>query len=139
MAAHQAVPAGHALRLLAGEFAVARLDPGAVVPAWASLDDRALGPLHAVMRTGTELSVVCPAARVPADVRAERGWRALVVAGPLDFALTGVLASIATPLADAGVSIFAVSSYDTDHVLVRAAQVARAVEALRDAGHRVTD
>jgi hypothetical protein len=82
---------------------------------------------------------VCPAARVPDDVRAERGWRALAVAGPLDFALTGVLAALAGPLADAGVSIFAIATYDTDYVLVRADRLADAVGALRAAGHRVAD
>ena len=85
------------------------------------------------------MTVVCAAARVPADARAERGWRALRVAGPLDFALTGVLAAVAVPLADAGVSIFAVSTFDTDYVLVRADRLEAAVAALRAAGHRVAE
>jgi uncharacterized protein len=70
-------------------------------------------------------------------VECERGWRALVVRGPLDFALTGVLASLATPLAEAGVSIFALSTYDTDYVLVREAQLRDAVAALAAAGNDV--
>jgi uncharacterized protein len=121
--------------VLPGELAVARLEPGGPLPAWASAGGG--DPLHAVVRTSSELSVVCAAARVPDGVRAERGWRALAVAGPLDFALTGVLAALAVPLAHAGVSIFAVSTYDTDHVLVRSERLGEAVEALRAAGHTV--
>jgi hypothetical protein len=127
---------GHALRVLVlpGELAVARLDAGAPLPGWASPGD---DPLHAVVHTTAETSIVCAAARVPDGVRAEHGWRALAVEGRLDFALTGVLAALAVPLADAGVSIFAVSTYDTDHVLVRCDRLGDAVEALRAAGHQV--
>jgi uncharacterized protein len=81
--------------------------------------------------------VVCAAERVPPGVRADQGWRALAVAGPLDLSMTGVLLSLLEPLARAGVSIFAVSTYDTDHVLVRADRLDDAVAALRAAGHRV--
>jgi hypothetical protein len=95
------------------------------------------GALHAVVRTPRELTVVCDAARVPADVSAERGWRAPEVEGPLDLDLTGVLAAIAGPLARAGVAIFAVSTFDTDYVLVRAERLDVAVAALREAGHTV--
>ena len=105
------------------------------MPAWASGD---ADPLHAVVRTAAELTVVCGADRVPPDVRAERGWRALAVVGPLDLALTGVLLALLEPLAGAGVAIFAVSTYDTDHVLVRADRLGEAVAALRAAGHRVS-
>lgn len=120
--------------MLPGELAVAQLDPGAPPPAWADPSD---GALHAVVRTPGELTVVCDAARVPAGVSAERGWRALEVEGLLDLALTGVLAAIAAPLARAGVAIFAVSTFDTDYVLVRSERLADAVAALRAAGHSV--
>src|SRR5919199_5338098 len=75
-----------ALAVVPGELAIARLEPGTPLPGWAEPD----GELHAVVRGATDVTVVCPAARVPADARAERGWRALRVAGPPDFALTGV-------------------------------------------------
>ena len=94
--------------------------------------------MASVTRTAAELSIVAPSAAVPPEVRAERDWRALRVAGPLDFALTGILASLAAPLADAGVSIFALSTYDTDYVLVRHPQLDVALAALRAAGHTVT-
>jgi uncharacterized protein len=131
--------AGLALRVLPGELAVVRLAPDAPVPEWASLAPAAPGALRAVVRTAAELSIVCPDSDVPGDVRAERGWRALVVAGPLDLALTGILAGIAAALADAGVAIFAVATYDTDYVLVRSARLGDAVAALRAAGYGVTD
>lgn len=122
------------LRVLAGELAVCRLPADAAVP---RIPDTAT--LFAMTRTPHELSVVCPVADAPDGAVVERGWRALGVLGPLDFALTGVLAGIAGPLADAGVSVFAVSTYDTDYVLVRADALASAVEVLRGAGHDVDE
>ena len=122
------------LRVLPGALAIARLDPGAPAPGWAS----APAALRAVVRAEAELSVVCADGAVPPGVRAERGFRALAVAGPLDLGLTGVLAALAAPLAEAGVAIFAVSTYDTDHLLVRGERLGDAVGALRAAGHRVT-
>jgi uncharacterized protein len=131
--------AGLALRVLPGELAVARLAADAPIPPWASLAPDAPSPLRAVVRTAAELSIVCPDSDVPGDVRAERGWRALVVAGPLDLALTGILAGIAAALAGAGVAIFAVATYDTDYVLVRSPRLGDALGALRAAGYEVTD
>jgi hypothetical protein len=101
------------LVVLEDELAVARLGATDPIPAWA-----AQGNFSSVTRTAEELSVVCAAEAIPANVQAERGWRCLRVAGRLDFSQTGVLASIAGPLAAAKVSIFAVSTYDTDYVLV---------------------
>ncbi|HEX2103087.1 MAG TPA: ACT domain-containing protein [Solirubrobacteraceae bacterium] len=121
------------LRVLPGALAVARLHPDEPPPAWAA----PAGALHALVRTAGELSIVCADQAVPPGVRAERGFRAIAVAGPLDFGLTGVLAALAVPLAEAGVPIFAVSTYDTDHLLVRAARLDAAIAALRAAGHRV--
>jgi uncharacterized protein len=126
---------GFRLRVLDGELAIARLEAGQSLPAWAAAPGDA--GLHAVVHTRSELSIVCAGARVPDGVRAERGWRALAVEGPLDLGLTGVLAALLAPLADAGVAIFAVSTYDTDYVLVRAERLTEAVAALRAAGHAV--
>ena len=122
------------LVVLEGELGVARLAPAEPTPAWATR-----GRLTSVTRTSEELSVVCAAADIPENVTAERGWRALRVAGRLDFALTGVLASIAAPLAAARISIFVVSTYDTDYILVRAHGLAAAVQCLTAAGHDVAD
>ena len=120
------------LTVLPDTLAVCRLPTGIDTPAW--LDGEAFA---SVTRTPDETSVLCRAALVPPGVRAETGWRALRVAGPLDFALTGVLASVLSPLATAGIAVFALSTFDTDYVLVREAALDDAVGALTGAGHRI--
>ena len=82
--------------------------------------------------------MVVPEEAVPPDCRAEPGWRCLKVLGPLDFGLTGVLASVAAPLAEAGVSVFALSTYDTDYFLLRQADLTTAKRVLAEKGHTVT-
>lgn len=89
-------------------------------------------------RTDTEISVVCETRRIDFDAAArEDGWRALMVAGTLDFALIGILAKVTSVLAEAGISVFCVSTYDTDYVLVRSASLSAAVDALRAAGYSI--
>jgi len=117
------------LSLLPETLAVCRLAPDASIPAWA-LQAGPHQSFVSVTRTSEELSIVCARELVPAGTRAERGFRALKVAGPLDFSLTGVLASLTLPLAEAGVSVFAVSTFDTDYLLVREAQLAAARKTL---------
>lgn len=121
------------LSLLEGTFAICRLEPDAEQPAWAITD-----PFYSITRTPEELSVICLEAAVPPDVRAERGWRCFKAEGPLDFSLTGVLASLTAPLARASVTIFVVSTFDTDYLLVRERDLEKAVLALTEAGHRIT-
>ncbi len=118
------------LSVLPQTFAVCRLDPAAEIPA-ALLSSGFVS----ITRTADELSLVLPEEAVPGTWRAERGWRCLKVQGPLDFALTGILAELSTPLAQAGISIFALSTYDTDYLLVRAADLDRAVRVLAGHGH----
>jgi hypothetical protein len=120
------------LTLLPDALAVCRLAPDGAVPALAWMGEPA-----SVTRTRDELSVVCSADAVPADVRCERGWRCLAVRGPLDFGLTGILASLTAPLAAADIPVFVVSTYDTDYLMVKAEKLERAVQALRITGHRV--
>ena len=117
------------LRVLSGLHSVVRLEHDADVPAWAT------GGFLSITRTAHELSIVCEEMQVPPDVRAVGTWRVIEVEGPLDFSLTGVLTSLAKPLADAGISIFALSTFDTDYLLVREAQLSAAKRALTDAGH----
>jgi len=121
------------LELVAGSYAVCRLGAAEPVPAWA-----AGGPFVSITRTDAELSVVCPQEAVPAAVLAERGFCCLRVAGPLGFGMTGVLASLSGPLASSGVSIFVVSTYDTDYLMVQERDLERAVDALTRAGHCVS-
>jgi hypothetical protein len=130
------MPPTYTLTIVAEPLALCRLAPDAPVPAWA-LSRR--GPLSSVTRTADELSIVCAASSVPTDVTASRGWRALRVDGPLDLALVGVVASLAAPLAGAGVSIFPIATYDTDWILVRETQLERARDALARAGHDARD
>lgn len=118
--------------LLPGTLAVCRLAALDHVPAWAMQ-----GAFYSITRTPEELSLVVDEAAVPAAVRCEGGWACLKVAGPLDFALTGVLAALTAPLAAAGISVFAIATYDTDYLLVRHARLSDAVSALRAAGHNV--
>ena len=118
------------LRVLEGRYAVCRLAPDDPVPEFASG-----GTFYSITRTASELSMVCAEDRVPAGVQFEGGWRIFQVEGPLDFALTGILASIAMPLAQAGIAIFAISTFDTDFVLVKEEKLTRAIEALTGAGH----
>lgn len=90
-----------------------------------------------VTRTPDEVSVICRTELAPPGVSTSNGWRLLTMRGPLDFTLTGIMASVAGSLAAAGVPLFALSTYDTDHILVKSADVDRAVIALREAGHEV--
>jgi hypothetical protein len=112
---------------------VCRLPPTAPWPALP-----ADGRFVSATRTPTELSVVCPPELVPAGAEVEAGWRLLTVVGPLDFTLVGIMASLTDTLARAGVSVFVVSTFTTDHVLVKDASFGPAVDALRAAGHTIT-
>ncbi len=116
------------LEWVPGRFAVCRLGADEAVPDWA-LASGSPG-LLSVTRTDRELSIVAGEDRVPASTRAEGGWVALRVGGTLDFGLVGVLSRLTGALAGAGVSVFAVSTYDTDILLVKAKDSQRAVEAL---------
>jgi uncharacterized protein len=120
------------LLVLSDRLAVCRLAADAPFPEWARPGD-----LLALVRTRDELSVVCMERLVPPEVLAERGWRAFQVQGPLDFSLVGVLAAITVPLARAGVSIYALSTFDTDYILVKEENLDRAIQALGQSGFLV--
>jgi len=126
------MPGSRTLTLLPGRYAVCRMHPETAVPAWAEG-----GSFCSVARTTEELSIVCEEAAVPEGITTSRGWRMLKVQGPIPFEETGVLAAIAAPLATAGLSIFAVSTFDTDYVLVREEAVEAALLALRGSSHKV--
>ncbi|SFW76324.1 ACT domain-containing protein [Amycolatopsis australiensis] len=118
-----------------GEYAVVRLPADAPVPG--GLLDPGEAAFVSVTRTPGELSVICPAERAPQGGTAEDGWRLLSVRGPLEFTLTGIIAALASELAAAGVALFSMSTFDTDHILVRATDLDHAVKALRESGHEV--
>ena len=114
------------LVLLEPSFAVCRLSACEAVPDWAQR-----GTFSSVTRTPLELSIVCEAGNVPAEIEAETGWRCLMVEGPLAFTEVGILAALTRPLATAGVSVFAISTFDTDYLLVKEASLERAISILR--------
>ena len=127
------MPAPVHLEAVEIRLAVCRLDPGSDVPAWV---DRS-SEFTSVTRTMDELSVVCARDYVPEGVPMEGPWRAFKVRGPIVMTLIGVVAALANPLADAGLSIFAISTFETDYILVHEPDFDAAVGALTQAGHVV--
>jgi len=121
------------LQILPDNFAIWQLPPNAPLP---KIDDSSF---WSVTRTPEELSVVSIAKHAPSGVPKEDCWRCIGVKGPLEFELTGILASLSAPLAEAGISIFAISSFNTDYLLVKADQLDLACTALEQAGHTFTD
>jgi uncharacterized protein len=122
------------LELLPDTLVVCRLEPEAPVPPWAAQPS----PFLTLSRTTEELSITTLQRVVPAGMPCEGDYRAVRVRGPLPLNLIGIVAAIADPLADAGLSIFAISTYDTDYVLVKARELEEALRVLRQAGHRIT-
>lgn len=120
------------LTILDGAFAIHRLSPAAQIPNQLFQED-----FFALVKTTEELSIVCSDRLVIAGDEVESGWRCLKVVGPLDFSLTGIIAGLSQVLADAEVSIFAVSTFDTDYLLVRSQQLGKAKDVLRQAGYLI--
>lgn len=115
------------LNLLPTRFAACRLGADAAVPANLLSSPQAF---VSITRTADELSIVCPEELAPAGAKVQAGWRAFKVAGPLEFSLTGVMATLATPLATAKISLFAVATFDTDYLLVQESDLEGAITAL---------
>lgn len=113
------------MKLLKDEYGVCRLARNASIPKWAEDSD-----FFSVTKTSDELSIVCLENSIPSEIKCERGWRILKIEGPLDFSLIGILAPISTILAENRISIFAISTYDTDYVLVKDKDIANAIKAL---------
>ncbi len=113
-------------------YAICRLDADAPFPIWAR------GKFISLTRTQDELSVVCQQDTVPPEIKHERDWCVLQVEGPMDLAIVGVLASLTQPLAKAGINLFAISTFDTDYLLVKAAKLEAAKIALEKAGYKIS-
>lgn len=120
------------LFLLAGSFAICRLDKNAPVPDWAKSED-----LFSVTRTTDELSIVCSQEDIPPGTDCETGWRCLKVESPFEFDLTGAIASIAAPLVEADVPLFVVATQDSDYLMVKETELERTSFILSQAGHQV--
>ncbi|HEX6304289.1 MAG TPA: ACT domain-containing protein [Anaerolineales bacterium] len=124
----------HKLLLLDELLAVCQFQASAPFPDWAQGEH-----LLAVVRTPQEVTIVCAERFAPPGIRAEPGWQALQVEGPLEFDQVGVLASLAGPLAQAGVSVFAISTFSTDYLLVKQSQLDQALAALEKVGHSISE
>lgn len=121
------------LTRIPGRYAICRLPAGAPIPesvlsAW----------FVSITRTPDELSIVCDERTILEGARVEQGWSLLKVDGPLDFSAIGIVASLATPIAAAGISLFVISTFDTDFVLVKTENLDAATEALERAGHSIS-
>lgn len=111
---------------------IARMSADAPVPAWATA-----GSIFSITRTSAELSIVAEESHVPAGIASQTGWRVFKVHGPFQLTEVGVLSSLATPFAEANISIFVISTFDTDYLFVSDLQLPAAIAALRRAGHKV--
>ncbi len=122
------------MKLLKEKYGVCRLDKTELIPKWAQNSE-----IFSITRTSDELSIVCIEDSIPNDIKCEKDWRILKIEGPLDFSLIGILASISTILAQKGISIFAISTYDTDYILVKNKDIDNAVESLIKERYEVVD
>jgi len=118
--------------ILRETFAICRLDKDAPIPNWAFQSS-----LFSVTRTKDELSIVCPQINVPKGIVCNQGWSCLKVKGPLDLSLTGIISSIAKTLERERISLFSISTYDTDYVMVKQKDLEKAIFALTETGHRI--
>lgn len=122
------------MRLLRGKYGVCRLDKTDLVPQWVQNSD-----FFSITRTLDELSIICTEESIPNYTKCEKDWRILKIEGPLDFSLIGILASISTILAQKGISIFAISTFDTDYILVKSKKIDSAIVALVNEGYEIID
>ena len=120
------------LIILRETFAICRLDKNAPIPVWAFQ-----GSLFSITRTKDELSIVCPQINVPKGIVCNQGWSCLKAKGPLDLSSTGIISSIARTLEQEGISLFSISSYDTDYFIVKEKDLEKAVFALSETGQRI--
>jgi uncharacterized protein len=120
------------LSLLPERFTISRLAADSPTPVWATQ-----GSFFSVTRTGDELSIVTELSLVPVGVQSQPGWRVLKVHGPFVLSEIGVLAALATPLAEAKISLFVVSTFDTDYLLLASETLPAAIAVLERAGHTV--
>lgn len=122
------------LSLLPQTFAIVRLAPTTELPAWATT-----GPFFSVTRTADELSIIAEQSKVPPGIPSQKGWRAIKLCGPFALKEVGVLASLASPLAGAKISVLALATFDTDYLLVSEEQLSEAITVLESAGHSFRD
>ncbi len=114
------------LSILEGEYSVLKRSPTEEIPSWVFHSN-----FYSISKTDEELSIVCESKYLKEEQVVEGSWRILKVEGPLDFSLTGILSALAAPLAEAKISIFAISTFDTDYLMVKQEFLADAIEVLK--------
>ncbi len=120
------------LSILPETLVICQMDKDARIPDWLLAST-----FYSITKTAEELSVVCPQTNVPEGIKRDEGWRCLKVEGPLDFSAAGILASLTMPLAKEGISVFAMSTYNTDYLLVKERHLEKAVQILAQNGHQI--
>lgn len=120
------------LSILPETLVICQMDKDARIPDWLLAST-----FYSITKTAEELSVVCPQTNVPEGIKKDEGWRCLKVEGPLDFSAAGILASLTMPLAKEGISVFAMSTYNTDYLLVKERHLEKAVQVLAQNGHQI--
>ncbi len=120
------------LKLIDGTFGVCRLNPADEIPHWAKNDK-----FYSISKTGEELSIVCAQEDISEGVTSELGWKILKIEGVLDFSLIGIIAKISSILADSGISIFVVSTFNTDYILIKEENISKAISVLREVKYTV--
>ena len=120
------------MRILPDRLAVCRFEPSAPLPDW--IDQAGFS---SITRTAEELSVVCSEERVPPGTESETGWRCFQLLGPFNFSEIGIISSLTQPLTESGVSLFVISTFDTDYLMVKEKDFARAIDVLTAQGHQV--
>ena len=114
-------------------YGICKLHKEAPVPEWVE------GIFTSITRTANELSIICLEEKIPKEIKCEKGWRVIEIVGQLEFSLVGVLASLLTPLADAGISVFALSTFNTDYLLIKEKDIDATVKILEASGHIVAE
>lgn len=122
------------MSLFKENFGISRLKAEASIPEWSKT-----GPFYSITKTTEELSMVCLQHAIPSYIKCERDRRLLKVEGPLDFSLIGIISAISTALAKRGISIFTISTYDTDYILVKNNDIDKAIETLIEVGYEIVE
>lgn len=119
------------LVVMQGDYAVCQLPVGSDIPQWVD------GEFVSITQTGKELSIICRDNKIPLGVKAERSWALLKIDAVLDFSMVGIIAGISEVLSAAKISIFVMSTYDTDYIMIKRTSLPYAINSLESAGYRI--
>lgn len=120
------------LKLLKDKYSVCRLNKNDEIPKWIFQEE-----FFSITKTDEELSVVCLQDKIKENIKCEKDWRILKIEGPLDFSLIGILSKISTLMANNDISIFAISTYDTDYILIKEESINKAIEVLENNNYNI--